>query len=205
MGEGGIWENKTPVDRDWLYDRKCYFADIIFLDEQLGKIRHALEENGILENTYIILLSDHGDLLSNHGFYLKEEKHYDACIRIPLIIAGKGLQADVVCDKMVQVEDICPTVYEMASILPLPAKMTGSYLPQSPYEITPFYGESLLPLCSGEDVAWREAVYVESYNSLWSVEWGDWARTIRINRYRYTYYPNHFGDQLFDLQTDLDE
>ena len=67
-------------------------------------------------------------------------------------------------------------------------------------------GRSMLPLCRGEQVEdWRDAAYCESYNPIWSNDVGDWARTIRTERYRYTFYPNGNGEQLFDLQEDPDE
>lgn len=52
----------------------------------------ALEETGRRDNTCVILLADHGELPGDHGFAGKEERHYDACIRVPLISAGPGLK-----------------------------------------------------------------------------------------------------------------
>ena len=48
-------------------------------------------------------------------------------------------------------------------------------------------------------------LYVESYNAIWSITVNDWARTIRNKDFRYTLYPNNSGEQLFDLNQDLDE
>ena len=69
-----------------------------------------------MNNTYIILLSDHGEMLYDHGFYGKQEVHYDACIRVPLIISGSGLKKGGKCNEMVQLEDICPTILEMKAL-----------------------------------------------------------------------------------------
>lgn len=70
--------------------RHCYFADIAHSDCQLGNILDALEEDNALVRTMIFLLSDDGDLLFDYGFPGSEEKHYDACIRIPFMVAGRG-------------------------------------------------------------------------------------------------------------------
>ena len=202
----GYFDDKEPVDRDWHYARHCYFADIVHLDEQLGRILDVLAETGRRDNTYIIFASDHGDLLGDQGFHGKTERHYDACIRVPLIISGPGLQKGSVCDEIVQHEDICPTVLEMASVEPWVMPKTGPYLKVSAEDIRVFAGRSLLSLCRGEaPEGWRKAAYSESYNALLSVEPGDWARTIRTKDFRYTFYPDGNGEQLFDLRVDPDE
>ena len=83
----------------------------------------------------------------------------------------------------------------------------GSYLKdEQKKNIQNFYGESLVRFCKGEAVdIWRNNVYVESYNAIWSITVNDWARTIRNKDFRYTLYPNNSGEQLFDLNQDLDE
>ena len=67
-------------------------------------------------------------------------------------------------------------------------------------------GRSLLPLCRGEDVpGWRDCIYSESYNFVAESHPGQWARTVRNERYRYTMYPDGYGEQLFALTSDPDE
>jgi arylsulfatase A-like enzyme len=201
----GYFADKAPLDEDWAYARHCYFADIVHLDAQLGKVLDALEQTGRLENTYLIFLSDHGELLCDHGFRGKEERHYDACIRVPLIVAGPGLKGGQVRDEYVQHEDLCPTVLDACGVsLPLLPK-TGPYLKVEQAEIEQLPGRSLLGLCRGEDVAWREAAYSESYNAIWSIAPGDWARTIRTRAFRYTFYAADNGEQMFHLPSDPDE
>ena len=187
------------------FNRKCYFADLIHLDEQVGKILDCLEEINQKENTYIVFVSDHGELLGDHGFYGKEEKHYDACIHIPLVISGPGLESGITKDQMVQHTDICPTILEMAHVkMPLMPK-EGPHLKVEQEDIPSLYGRSLMGLCQGKDISWRQESYCESYNGLVSADPRDWARTIRTNEYRYTYYPSGGGEQLFNLVEDPDE
>lgn len=87
------FKNKTPSGGNWRHIRRCYFADLLHLDRQLGILFDQLEATDRLDSTSILLLADHGDLLGDHGCYGKEERHYDACIRVPLIIAGPGVKA----------------------------------------------------------------------------------------------------------------
>ena len=186
--------------------RRFYFADIAHLDDQLGRVLDALEETGRLDNTFIIFTADHGEMLGDHGRRGKEEHHYDACIRVPLMAAGPGLQRGVVRDEMVQLEDICPTILAATGqALPLMPTMGPEYADKA-HTIPVLPGRSLLPLCRGECVAdWRSAAYIESYNVVWSMNPADWCRTIRTGQYRYTLYVCNNGEQLFDLQADPQE
>lgn len=197
---------RQPVTGDWEYARHCYFADLCHLDEQLGRIMTALEETGRLDDTYIIFLSDHGEMCYDHGFLSKEEKHYDACIRVPLVVAGPGVAPGTTCEAMVQLEDICPTILDAADQhMPFLPKM-GPYLDVAAEQIPVLPGRSLLQLCTaGIPDDWRTAAYSESYNHINSAHHGQWARTVRTEPYRYTYYPDGHGEQLFDLLQDPDE
>ena len=183
--------------------RHCYFADIAHLDEQLGKVVAALEESGRLENTYVVFLADHGDMLGDHAFWGKESKHYDACVRIPLVVTGPGLKEGLVVENFVQLEDILPTVLEMIGVAyPDPPRL-GPYL-QEPVEALP--GRSLLPLCRSERVDdWRDDAYIESFNTISEAAPHHWSRTIITDSYRYTWYAAGGGEQLFDLKNDPDE
>ncbi|MCP4403548.1 MAG: sulfatase-like hydrolase/transferase [bacterium] len=203
----GYFQRQTPEDiSNWKWGRKLYFADLVHLDRQLGKVMDELEQLEILDNTYVVFLSDHGDLLYEHRFWGKEERHYDPCIRVPLLIAGPGLQQGARCDDIVQHEDMCPTILDMVGAQLPPMPRMGNYLKVADEDIRMFSGASLLPYCRGERTEKiREAAYSESYNAIWSINPGDWARTIRNTQFRYTYYPCGDGEQLFDLKNDPQE
>ena len=193
----------TTIPKNWRTRRHYYFADIVHLDHQLGRVMEALDVSGRMENTFIVLLADHGELLLDHGFTGKAERHYDACVRVPLVISGPGLRQGTEREEIAQLEDLFPTVMEMAGLrLPGPRTM-GPYLKEEP-EVFP--GRSLLPLCRGrtpED--WRDAAFVESYNNISSASTANWARTVRTTEWRYTTYPQGQGEQLYSLQDDPDE
>ena len=200
------FRDKQPESGNWRYKRHLYFADICHLDDQIGRIRKVLEETGRLDHTYIVFLSDHGELLFDHGFCGKEERHYDACIRVPLMIAGPGLKAGTVRGEIVQLEDICPTILELTGTSLPPMPKMGPYLSTPAERIPVLPGRSLLPLCRGDAPAdWRDAAYCESYNTICSDSPSDWARTIRTDQFRYTRYCSGGGEQMFDLLADPDE
>jgi len=195
----------TEIPADWKLLRHYYFADLVSLDHQLARIKAALRETARLENTYIIKVSDHGELLLDHGFTGKGERHYDACVRIPLIISGPGLLRGYVQEEIVQMEDIFPTVMEMAG-LPLPEPVVMGPFLKMPEAAERYPGASLLGLCRhGQPNHWRDEVYIESYNNIDSTTPEYWARTIRTKDWRYTMYPGSQGEQLFSLRDDPDE
>jgi arylsulfatase A-like enzyme len=190
----------TELPDDWRRRRQFYFADIVHLDEQLGRVLNAVEDAGELKNTYVLFLSDHGEHLFDHGFTGKAQKHYDGGIRVPLMIAGPELVAGIRQDEFVQLEDVFPTVLEMANVREPRPNIWSPYVDQ---DISQYPGSSLLPLCRGEEVSdWRSAAYIESYNNIYSVSPTHWARTIRTSEYRYTLYPLDGGEQLFRVDDD---
>lgn len=196
------------IPADWRTLRHYYFADLSYMDAQLGRITQALEQAGRLDNTYFIMLSDHGSLLLDHGFTGKGERHYDSCVHIPLTIAGPGLQKGATRDQMVQLEDIFPTVMEMAGLpMPEPLVIPGADL-DKPFvaEAERYPGCSLMGLCRGEQPSgWRDAIEIESYNnSRWTTT-DYWARTICTKDWRYTFYPRNTGEQMYSLKNDPDE
>ncbi len=198
-------DEQPPLIPDLSHERHCYFADITHLDEQLGRVRKALQDTGRLDNTYIIFVSDHGEFLGDHGFWQKQERHYDGGIRVPLIIAGPGLQKNARRQEIVQLEDICPTILNLTGV-PLPHLRFRHFGGRQDDSAPAISGRSLVELCRGEvPDDWREEAYVESFPCFGPGTLGAWARTVRTSRYRYTFYPDGHGEQLFDLEADPDE
>ncbi len=181
--------------------RSLYFADLAHLDEQLGRVLGALESTGRTATTTVMFLSDHGELLGDHGFFGKWGRHYDACIRVPLVLAGPGFPAGIERGELVDLTDIAPTILELAG---LPAPVTPLYGQLAEGMTVPaLAGRSLLPPRLGAtSQPSRRSVYVESNNPFWAVGPHSWARTVRTASHRYTLYPQGSGEQLFDLVAD---
>jgi arylsulfatase A-like enzyme len=72
--------------------RAMYHGSLHYLDDQIGALVEGLRATGPWENTVLIFTSDHGDLLGDHGTFLKADKHYDGSTRCPLIVAGGGVE-----------------------------------------------------------------------------------------------------------------
>ena len=123
-----------------------YYGAIEFVDEQIGRLIEFLDNLGILDNTLIVLTSDHGESLIEHGIYFDHHGLYDVSIHVPLIFrCPETLPKGKVIDGFVQHVDIAPTILE---VLGLP-KYYG------------FDGYNLIPLILGETNNLRESVFVE--------------------------------------------
>ena len=94
--------------------RKCYAGLLTMTDHWIGKIIDSLEENGILDDTLIIFTTDHGTMLAEHDYWMKNiMPMYNEIVRIPLIIRLPGKQkAGQRVDALTQTIDIMPTILE---------------------------------------------------------------------------------------------
>jgi arylsulfatase A-like enzyme len=106
----------------------AYYAMITQADDNIGRMLKALDDSGQRENTVVVFMSDHGELLGDHGIYLKGPYSYDCSIRVPLLISWPGhFKAGVRSDALVELVDVAPTLLEAAG-LPVPRRVQGKAL-----------------------------------------------------------------------------
>ena len=99
-----------------------YYACVAYMDAQVGKVLAALEKSGQADNTIVIFTSDHGYHLGEHDFWAKVSL-LDESSKVPLIIRVPG-KAPVVCDSLVELLDLYPTVAALCG-LEVPARLQG--------------------------------------------------------------------------------
>ena len=112
------WVKKRTVNispEEVKVTRQQYCAATELIDNQIGNMLRALEERGMLENTYIIYSSDHGEMLGDHGLYTKSLA-YEASLRVPLIVAGPGIEGNRVSNELVELIDINPSICELVGV-----------------------------------------------------------------------------------------
>ncbi len=170
---------------DVLRARRAYYANCSYVDDWLGRLRAVLDETGLAENTTILFIADHGDMLGERGLWYKMS-FYEWSSRVPLIIAGPGIQAGQVVSTPVSQVDILPTLTALAS---------QSGAGPIPEDIDPLDGRTLL---GGIDE-----------NRTIAIEYcGEGARSpmlmLRQGSLKYTTAPGD-PEQLFDLARDPDE
>ncbi|MFP4355613.1 MAG: sulfatase [Phycisphaerae bacterium] len=186
--------NYTPLQ--WRRYLWAYYRMVELVDRQIGRITRVLEENGLAQNTLVIFMSDHGDGCAAHRWNQKMT-FYEEVIRVPMILAGPGVEAGRSCDGLVSTGlDLLPTCLAAAGVS-IPADLPG---------------RSILDLCSGSKPShWREELIVES---ALNPESGNPARSLKRNvgrcivtdRYKYSVWKwGHNRQQLVDLEADPGE
>jgi arylsulfatase A-like enzyme/predicted Zn-dependent protease len=163
-----------------------YDGEIAYSDELVGRLVRYLKSHQLYDRSTIILLSDHGEGLGDHG----EQEHglfvYDEAIHVPLIIkqesnAGAGRR---VAD-LVQHVDLVPTILDLVK-----APGAGG-----------FRGRSLKPVLEGTGRLPATPVYSEALYARYHFGWSE-LTALTDDRYRYIRAPR---EELYDLQRDADE
>ncbi len=120
---------------EWLKEKnqwrnlcRSYLACISFVDAQVGRVLDALDQEGLSDNTIIVLWSDHGFHLGEKGITGKNSL-WERSTRVPLIFAGPGV-AQGKCTQPAELLDLYPTLAELCG-LPVPKNLEGlSLAPQ---------------------------------------------------------------------------
>ena len=105
------------------------YAMVDLIDRGIGTILKVLDEQKLWDDTIVIFTSDHGELLGDHGLWLKGPFFYEGLINTPLIIAAPRLAANGISDALFSDVDLAPTICELVG-QPVPLYMDGhSQLP----------------------------------------------------------------------------
>jgi choline-sulfatase len=163
-----------------------YDGEIAYSDEIVGRLVKYLKSRQLYDRSTIVLLSDHGEGLGDHG----EQEHglflYDESIHVPLVIkqeshtSGGRRVGDIV-----QHIDIVPTILDLVKA-PLPGNL---------------HGRSLKPLLDGAPHLPDQAVYSEAMYSRYHFGWSE-LTALTDGRFRYIRAPR---PELYDLQRDPHE
>ncbi len=168
------------------YAGKPYLGEIAYTDAQIGRLLEGLSGRGVADDTFVVVVGDHGESLGEHG----EIEHgffvYEESIHVPLIISLPFAQLHGVRrSQLVSLVDIMPTVLEMSG-LDLPPALQGL---------------SLVPLFSGQPDDWRQYVYAETFYPRYHFGWSE-LQTVQDERYKLILSPE---PELYDLLEDPDE
>jgi arylsulfatase len=164
-----------------------YFGLIEHLDERVADLIEDFKARSRRAQRpwVIVVTSDHGELLGDHGYYRKCEP-YEGSANIPFIIAGSpdlGFQAGQRCRQPVCLEDVLPTLLELAG---------------AP-RVAPVDGVSLVPVLRGEKRDIRDRLHFEHapcYSRAQAFQ------ALTDGRFKYIWRPANGREQLFDLDKD---
>ena len=189
QGECGYWpgggEEHQYTDEQVRHIIRNYYAMITFIDEQIGRIRDALLEAGMMENTIVIFTSDHGELLGDHGLMMKGPWHYEGSIRVPMILRGPGIPAGTRTDVLMENADILPTLQQLIG-------------EKVPYGVQ---GRSQVPVLAGDSATVRDSI-ICSYDAH---DRGIRLKTLCTDRYKLNVFAGEQYGELFDLYEDPHE
>lgn len=100
--------------------RRHTTAMVELIDAGVGTILAALDRSGQRDQTLLLFLSDHGELLGDHGLWLKGPFLYEGLINTPLLVSGPGLPRGVSSRALVSDVDLAPTLCSLLAVDPLP-------------------------------------------------------------------------------------
>lgn len=127
-----------------------YYACVSYTDAQIGRVLQALEEEGLKDNTIVILWGDHGWNLGEHTLWCKHA-NFKTSLQVPMLLAGPGIPAGKKIEELVEYVDIYPTLAALAGIEP---------------PIHQLEGASMLPLLGDENVEWKQQVVSKYHDGL---------------------------------------
>ena len=165
--------------------QEFYKGEIRYVDSVLGNLFDILRQSGTWENTVVLITSDHGEMLNEHGEYGHGFFLYNPALHVPLILHIPGIAEPKVINDNVQLVDVAPTLLNL----------TGLSVPED------FQGESLVSMI------WRGAkkknrqAFSESYFA--SIQMGvSPIFSVQDEEYKYIESPR---PELYDLENDLAE
>ncbi|MEM1249532.1 MAG: sulfatase [Acidobacteriota bacterium] len=141
-GVDGMYDGDVEMDQ-FVLD---YAETLLAVDESVGRLVAALEEQGLMESTYFVFTSDNGFQFGEHGL-IDKRTMYEASIRVPLLVAGPGIEPGSRRPEMILNVDYAPTFLELA----------GAAIPDG------VQGRSFAPLLRGEDSSWRTEFLYEYF------------------------------------------
>ena len=174
---------------------QAYYASITYVDGQVGKLLVELDRLGLTDSTIILLLSDHGYHMGQHGLWQKSDL-FEGGVRTPLIISAPGVsKPGTATSSLIEFVDLYPTVVELAGL------KKPDYLS----------GKSLVPILKNPEHIIRNSAYTlaptfsKAYPELHYRNIIGY--TIRTDRFRYTQWgpDGVLGEELYDYDNDPSE
>ena len=186
LGHMCDWGDATIPDDDVRRARHGYYANVSYVDEWTGKLMDALRALELADDTVVVLVSDHGDMLGERGHWYKMS-FYEGSARVPFVIHAPGRLQPARVAEPVSLVDFLPTMLDLAGV------GEDALVDKLP-------GASVLPLCDGSAPAAPRTVVGEYLGE------GAVAPVVMLRRgtLKFVHSPVD-PDQLYDLEADPGE
>jgi len=187
--------------RYWSLARDAYDNCVAYLDEQLGALFDELERRGILDQTLVLITSDHGEGLGEHALFMHGESLYRTEIRVPLVILLPSQRpSGAVVRATVSLRDLPATIVDLIGLgngSPFPGRSLARFWADDPTGAPPVETEGVLSELASPNPADPNHGRAPSYRGpLYSLALGDFV------------YIRNDGDgseELFNQHDDPDE
>ena len=166
------------------YADRLYDGEVAWSDELFGRLDTALEELGLRDDTLVVLTSDHGEGLGDHGETLHGFFIYQSTLAVPLLFRGPGVIPGERLSVTARTVDLFPTILDLVGV-GTPAGLQLS-------------GRSLAGALWGREKLAEETSYAETLIPLLHFGWSD-LRSLRQGRWKYIEAPR---PELYDLERD---
>lgn len=185
IAQYGLTDN-PPTEEQVRIARHAYYGSISYVDDIVGELMAVLRETGLDKNTVVMLTTDHGEMLGEHGLWYKKV-FFEAACRIPLIIAHPDADGRRI-DANVSLVDLLPTLVDLAGDNALDTL------------VEPVAGGSLVDMVTGSTTTREQSVYAENLAE------GATTALLMVKQDQFKYiYSAVDPDQLFDLANDPNE
>ena len=181
-----------PTPEKLLELRHAYFACVSFFDAQVGRLTETLERLGMRENTVVVVTTDHGLSMGEHGHWHKMT-NYEPDHGVPLVLSAPGLKGGGRrVEAFTEHVDIYPTLCDLCH-LSIPPHLEGV---------------SFAPLLSNPDRPWKKAAFGQVERTHPGTGETLMGYTMRTDRHRFTRWENLDRDrkiearELYDYERD---
>jgi choline-sulfatase len=178
--------DQHPLTQEELINnRRAYYGMVTYIDDKVGEIVGELERMKLLDNTVIIITSDHGEMLGEHGMWFKRT-FYDPSTKVPLIVSCPArFSGGKIVDDVVSLVDLTATIMQIADV------------PDADEWLSEMDGASFHTILEGVNTEWKNEAISEYY--------GEGALrpmvSLRQGHYKYVHVHGH-EPLLFDLDQD---
>jgi arylsulfatase A-like enzyme len=183
-GKGGAPDIRraAPAQRVELYD-----AEIAYMDQQVRRILDRLDRQGLLDDSIVGVIGDHGEGLGQHDFWT-HGLLYQEQLRVPLILRGPGIPSGRVVRGRVRLVDLAPSLAELYALGPWPGLSDGS---------------SFVSLMRGGEEERERAVYAEVHHDAEDFLGRDAQMyALTLDPWKYIHRPTRGRHELYDLAGD---
>ena len=173
--------------------RRCYYGEVAFLDDEFGRLLDRIKQRGLLKNTIVVYLSDHGTHLGDYGL-VQKQTFYNPVVNVPYIFRYPPKVArGVTIQTPVETQTLLPTLLELAGL-----DAPGAGCSASIADVLASGGEPQVRPVFSELTLESQRPYVQHEGRLVMVRDGDWKLSLCLD-------PEVHDAALYNLTEDPDE